>query len=127
MKRVMYLIALSVPMMMVAHKRVTKKDRVKRTVKEFDIRRFNLDATITKWVNSAKEDGTFDKLPQLINDTWSQIENKNYMVSRDILLKLSNAAFKNALTRPKKKKQDKRVSLIEGNGNELQPIKKGES
>ncbi len=86
MKRMMYLLALSIPMSMCAQMR--------------DLRKYNLVSAIEKWVEQAKKDGTYDELPQVIKDAGQKIEKKDYLVARNDLSKITEAVFQHALKTP---------------------------
>ncbi len=83
MKRMIYFLALCATMSVYA--------------RMYDIRKYKLEQTITRWVEQSKKDKTFDELPQIIKDTWAQIEKKEYDVSRNNLVKISQALSKHSL------------------------------
>ena len=109
MKRILYLIVLGLPMVVCAEKSEVKK----QDVREYDMRKYNLDKAIAQWVNQVKKADEFDKMPLLIKDAWAQLEQKNYIVPRATLRKLSRAVFKYALTRPPKKNNSGAIKPID--------------
>ena len=120
MKRILYLIALCLPMVAYAE----KSDVKKQDTREYDMRKYNLDKAIAQWVNQAKKADEFDKMPQLIKDAWAQIEQKNYMVPCALLRKLSRAVFKYSLTRPPKKNMSGASRPSGGELNDYQELQK---
>lgn len=68
--------------------------------KTYNLKKYNVARSIKMMVEKAKKNETYDTLPQIIKDTWTQIENGNYEVeSLEELKKISNAMLKHALKR----------------------------
>ena len=67
------------------------------SAKTYDMRKHHIDRSVTRWVEQAQKDKTFNELPQVIKDAWSKIEKKEFEVSKDERGKITQALHKNAL------------------------------